>query len=140
MSWSIFKTYLYYLLCLFRRHFEEELSQSKLVRFIFNGQDLRNDASTLQSLNIGDNSVLHCLVTQQPETRDTRNMEDGSFDVGVFMFPLFGLLLGIVWYMRVMYRQFFNVTSTLTLGGITFLFVAALMSSFRGHRPHEHVD
>ncbi|KAL4228403.1 Ubiquitin [Mactra antiquata] len=123
-----------------RRHFEEELSQSKLVRFIFNGQDLRNDSSTLQSYNISDNSVLHCLVTQQPEQRHSPNVDDNGFDIGVFMFPLFGLLLGIVWYMRIMYRQFFNVTSTLTLGGITFLFFAALMSSLRGNRAHEHID
>lgn len=124
-----------------RRHFSTELSQSKLVRFIFNGQDLRNDASTLESYNIGDNSVLHCLVTQQPaEPQNRHQNEDEGMDIGLFMFPLFGLLLGIVWYTRLMYRQFFNVTSTLTLGGITFLYIAALMSSLRGHRQHEHID
>lgn len=124
-----------------RRHFSTELSQSKLVRFIFNGKDLRNDASTLQSYNICDNSVLHCLVTQQQQQQqpDHHGDEEG-LDIGMFMFPLFGLLLGIVWYMRFMYRQFFNVTSTLTLGGITFLYLAALISSLRGHRNHEHID
>ncbi|XP_045209478.2 transmembrane and ubiquitin-like domain-containing protein 1 [Mercenaria mercenaria] len=124
-----------------RRHFSMELSQSKLVRFIFNGQDLRNDSSTLQSYNIGDNSVLHCLVTQPPAEQHAGNHgDDEGLDIGVFMFPLFGLLLGIVWYMRFMYRQFFNVTSTLTLGGITFLFLAAFMSYVRGQRNHEHID
>uniref|UniRef100_A0A8W8NHP0 Ubiquitin-like domain-containing protein n=1 Tax=Magallana gigas TaxID=29159 RepID=A0A8W8NHP0_MAGGI len=49
----------------FRRdHFATELSQNKLVRFIFNGQDLRNDSNTLQNYNIGNNSVVHCLITQ----------------------------------------------------------------------------
>jgi hypothetical protein len=125
----------------YRRHFSTELSESKLVRFIFNGQDLRNDSSTLQSYNISDNSVVHCLITQpRPEQNDPNHGDDEGLDIGMFMFPLFGLLLGIVWYMRFMYRQLFNVTSTLTLGGITFLYLAAFMSSLRGPRNHEHID
>ena len=127
---------------IFRKHFPDELSESKLVRFIFNGQDLRNDNSTLQACNIIDNSVVHCLITQPREqpTHSRNQEDDGLFDVGIFMFPLFGLLLGIVWYLRFMYRQFFNVTSTLTLGGITFLYLAAFMSSLRGRRPHQHLE
>ena len=119
-----------------------ELSESKLVRFIFNGQDLRNDNSTLRACNIMDNSVVHCLITQpqQQPTQAANHQDDGLFDIGLLMFPLFGILLGIVWYLRFMYRQFFNVTSTLTLGGITFLYIAALMSSLRGNRPHQHLD
>lgn len=124
-----------------RKHFTAELSQSKLVRFIFNGQDLRNDNSTLQACNIIDNSVVHCLITQpQEQPGQTGNQHDDGFDIGVLMFPLFGFLLGIVWYMRFKYRQFFNVTSTLTLGGITFLYIAALMSYWRGNRHHQHLE
>ena len=126
----------------FRKHFTSELSESKLVRFIFNGQDLRNDNSTLQACNIMDNSVVHCLITQpqQQPAQAANQQEDGFFDIGHLMVPLFGVLLGIVWYFRFMYRQFFNVTSTLTLGGITFLYIAALMSSLRGNRPHQHLE
>lgn len=125
-----------------RKHFTTELSESKLVRFIFNGQDLRNDSSTLQACNIIDNSVVHCLITQPQEQpgQTANHQDDGFFDIGMFMFPLFGILLGIVWYLRFMYRQFFNVTSTLTLGGITFLFIAAFMSSLRANRPHQHLE
>lgn len=125
-----------------RKHFPAELSQSKLIRFIFNGQDLRNDNSTLEACNIIDNSVVHCLITQprEQQSQSANLQEEGLFDIGIFMFPLFGILLGIVWYLRFMYRQFFNVTSTLTLGGITFLYVAAFMSSLRANRPHQHLD
>lgn len=125
-----------------RKHFTAELSESKLIRFIFNGQDLRNDNSTLQACNIIDNSVVHCLITQQREQQgqSVNHQDEGLFDIGIFMFPLFGILLGIVWYLRFMYRQFFNVTSTLTLGGITFLYVAAFMSSLRANRPHQHLE
>lgn len=124
----------------FRKHFSTELAESKLVRFIFNGQDLRNDASTLQSYNISDNSVLHCLITQQRQQEHQHTENENGFDIGTFMFPIFGLLLGCIWYLRFTYRQLFNVTSTLTLSGITFLFLAAFASSLRRPAQHEHID
>lgn len=123
-----------------RRLFSDELSQSKLVRFIFNGQDLRNDTSTLESYNIIDNSVLHCLVTQPPQANQNgQHHDDGGFDIGVLMFPLLGLLLGLVWYGRFVYRQFFNFVSTVILAGITFLYMAAFIASFR-RQHHEHLE
>ncbi|XP_052806930.1 transmembrane and ubiquitin-like domain-containing protein 2 [Mya arenaria] len=124
-----------------RRHFSEELAELKLVRFIFNGRDLRDDSSTLQSNNIGDNCVLHCLVTQQRQNEQQQPVgEEGGIDIGLLMFPLFGLILLIIWYLRFTYRQFFNVTSTLTLAGITFLYLLALGSVLRPVRHHEHID
>lgn len=124
----------------YRKHFSSELEQSKLVRFIFNGRDLQNDSSTLESYNICDNSVLHCLITQRQQN-ETRQMDnDNGFDIGMFMFPLFGLLLACIWYLRFTYRQLFNTTSTLTLGGITFLFVAAFISTLQRPANHEHID
>ncbi|KAK3579707.1 hypothetical protein CHS0354_025742 [Potamilus streckersoni] len=125
-----------------RTHFSVELSENKLIRFIFNGQELRINSSTLQEYNVVDNSVIHCLISQNPSQTDATHTSDDdfSFDMGVFMFPLFGLLLAIIWYFRFTYRQFFNVTSTLSLGGITFLFLAALCASFRRRRGHEHLE
>jgi len=80
------------------------------------------------------------LITQQQNTNQQNREDENGFDIGVFMFPLFGLLLGCVWYLRFTYRQFFNVTSTLTLGGISFLYLAAYISSFRRPVNLEHVD
>ncbi|XP_050405434.1 transmembrane and ubiquitin-like domain-containing protein 1 [Patella vulgata] len=128
-----------------RTHFSEELSQQKLVRLIFNGQDLRNETSTLQSCNIVDNSVLHCLVTQnvRSEPRDNYDTED-DINIGNFMIPIFGLLLGTLWYLRFNYKQYFNAISTLSLAGISFLFMFAAFTSWRSNnganRENRHLD
>lgn len=131
----------------FRRdHFAVELSQNKLVRFIFNGQDLRNDSNTLQNYNIGNNSVVHCLITQvNQQAPPPRPENQGSFDFGVVVLPIFGLLLCFVWYLRFEYRHFFTATSTFMLIGLTFLFIAAVLASWDSQRhreriPHEHID
>lgn len=131
----------------FRRdNFATELSENKLVRFIFNGQDLRNDANTLQNYNIGNNSVVHCLITQvNQQTPQQRSENQGSCDFGVVVLPIFGLILCFVWYLRFEYRQFFTATSTFLLIGLTFLFIAAVLASWDSQRhreqvPHEHMD
>lgn len=131
----------------FRRdHFATELSQNKLVRFIFNGQDLRNDSNTLQNYNIGNNSVVHCLITQvNKQAPPPRQENQGSFDFGVVVLPIFGLLLCFVWYLRFEYRHFFTATSTFMLIGLTFLFIAAVLASWDSQRhreriPHQHID
>lgn len=128
-----------------RAHFAEELEADKLVRFIFNGQDLRNDANTLQAYNIVDNSVIHCLITQvnrQNTTSGVQN-EDEGFDVGMLMLPCFGIILCFMWYLRFEYRQFFSGTSTVCLIGMSLLYIAALLAMMenrrRGHH-HAHVD
>lgn len=131
----------------FRRdHFATELSQNKLVRFIFNGQDLRNDSNTLQNYNIGNNSVVHCLITQvNQQAPPPRQENQDSFDFGVVVLPIFGLLLCFVWYLRFEYRHFFTATSTFMLIGLTFLFIAAVLASWDSQRhreriPHQHID
>ncbi|KAK3105798.1 hypothetical protein FSP39_005948 [Pinctada imbricata] len=103
-----------------RANFAAELSENKLVRFIFNGQDLRNDANTLQAYNIVDNSVIHCLITQANRNAESPRMQhdDNVFDIGMLMLPLFGLLICLVWYLRFEYRQFFTATSTVSLIGL----------------------
>ena len=128
----------------YRANFAAELSENKLVRFIFNGQDLRNDAHTLQAYNIVDNSVIHCLITQANRNNASPMVHhNDGFDIGMLMLPLFGLIICIVWYLRFEYRQFFTATSTVSLVGVTFLFVAAVLASWEGHRrghAHEHVE
>ncbi|XP_041371716.1 transmembrane and ubiquitin-like domain-containing protein 1 [Gigantopelta aegis] len=124
-----------------RAHFASELANNKLVRFIFNGQDLRNDGYTLQSYNIVDNSVVHCLVTQTQQTPHVMPHDDDlDLDVGHLMLPLFGFILAVIWYLRFSYRQYFNAMSTLCLVGVTFLFFLGVVSSYNGHRRRVHVD
>ncbi|OWF53269.1 transmembrane and ubiquitin-like domain-containing protein 1 [Mizuhopecten yessoensis] len=129
----------------FRRlNFATELEDNKVVRFIFNGRDLRSDTMTLDSYNVVDNSVLHCLVTQiNRETAPPRVDTEGGFDMGTIMLPLFGVILCIMWYLRFEYRPFFSATSTISLFGITSLYVAAVLASWESHRrgqAHDHID
>lgn len=128
-----------------RAHFAEELEADKLVRFIFNGQDLRNDANTLQAYNIVDNSVIHCLITQVNRQNTTSGVEneDEGFDVGMLMLPCFGIILCFMWYLRFEYRQFFSGTSTVCLIGMSLLYIAALLAMMENRRRgqhHVHVD
>ncbi|KAL8599816.1 hypothetical protein ACOMHN_027623 [Nucella lapillus] len=136
----------------FRRlHFSSELEDDKTVRFIFKGQDLRNDLSTLQAYSVADNSVVHCLVTQTPRIQPTPGPsggvggpaggqeEDGT--MGALLFPVFGVILGLVWYLRFVYKQYFNAMSTVSLAGISFIYLLAVFSSLRNRRqPHQHLE
>ncbi|XP_055860695.1 uncharacterized protein LOC106070659 [Biomphalaria glabrata] len=144
-----------------RNNFQSELEDNKWVRFIYNGQDLRDDGRTLQACNISDNCTMHCLITSQ--TRATtassasHDTDEDSF-MGALMYPLFTFVLLIVWYFRLMYRQYFSAMSTVCLIGITFLLILSYISSLRSggeQRPpqqavqearnaeaqnHQHVD
>ena len=58
-----------------RKHFAGELAENMLVRFIFNGRELRHDASTLQSCNITDGSVIHCLLTRAAQQEENTEQQ-----------------------------------------------------------------
>ena len=128
------------MLC-FRDNFGQELSDNLAVRFVYQGQELRAEGATLQGCNITDNSVIHIVLTrrQQPQT-PVAPPAGQQFDVGVMMIPLFGLILGLVWYCRFAYRQYFSVLSTSGLTGITFFFGLVFYGSVRTRHGHEHVD
>lgn len=115
-----------------RANFQTELADNKWVRFIYNGQDLRDDQRTLQACSIGDNCTMHCLITAQARTPTTEPVEedDGEDSVlGSLMYPLFTVVLLIVWYFRFMYRQYFSALSTVCLMGISFLLALSYISS-----------
>ncbi|PVD36131.1 hypothetical protein C0Q70_03104 [Pomacea canaliculata] len=127
-----------------RTHFSSELEENKIVRFIFNGQDLRNDLSTLRAYNIRDNSVIHCLITQnqqssQPASSSRRSDED--LEIGTMVFPIFGCALMLIWYLRFFYKQYFSAVSTVSLAGVSFIYIMALLSSIRGRRQaRQHLE
>ncbi|XP_074652472.1 transmembrane and ubiquitin-like domain-containing protein 1 [Tubulanus polymorphus] len=129
-----------------RAHFLEELADDFNIRLIFNGQELRQENETLQSYNVDDNSVIHCLVSaathqQQQHGNNGADREQDHIDVDMsnLMFPLFGLILGLIWYCRITYRTFFNAMSTLALLGVTVLFMFAVIITFRNQRRPEVV-
>ena len=124
-----------------RRHFEGELSENFVVRFIYNGQELRNPLDTLAKYSIIDKSVIHCLLSRaQPQPDTSPQPPRNEFDIGTLMFPLFGVILLLVWYFRFTYRSYFNAMSTFSLIGITLLFIVALLATWRAHDVHEHVE
>ncbi|XP_022088385.1 transmembrane and ubiquitin-like domain-containing protein 1 [Acanthaster planci] len=116
-----------------QRAFSEEISSGQTVRLIFNGQLLQDDDSTLAALNLSQNCVIHCLLSQSTMLSSARlDVQDGDVDLGRYMIPLFTCILGFVWYLRWQYRYMFNATSTLSLVGVTTLFVLAVLASWRG--------
>lgn len=126
-----------------RTHFQQELQEGdKWVRFIFNGQDLRDDEATLQAYQVGDNCTMHCLITNKRRAPSSQTGgsggglhgvedEDGDSVMGTLMYPLFTLVLAVVWYFRLTYRQYFSPMSTVCLIGISFLLGLGYFSSLR---------
>ena len=135
----------------FRTHFGAELADNFAVRFVCNGQELRGDGCTLESYNITDNSVIHCLLTRGATgpggggapAAPGAAVGVGDAQIGQLMGPLFGLILVLIWYSRFTFRNYFNVTSTAALLGITLLYALSLFARLRPARPrppHAHAD
>ncbi|XP_042574431.1 transmembrane and ubiquitin-like domain-containing protein 1 [Cyprinus carpio] len=110
--------------------------QEHQVRLIYQGQLLQDDAQTLASLNLADNSVLHCHISQHA----TRAMPAGAraadqvhvaLNVGSLMVPLFVLMLSVLWYFQIQYRQFFTAPATASLVGITIFFSFVAFGVYR---------
>ncbi|XP_026143732.1 transmembrane and ubiquitin-like domain-containing protein 1 [Carassius auratus] len=110
--------------------------QEHQVRLIYQGQLLQDDAQTLASLNLSDNSVLHCHISQNA----TRAMPAGAraadqvhvaLNVGSLMVPLFVFMLSVLWYFQIQYRQFFTAPATASLVGITIFFSFVAFGVYR---------
>jgi len=135
---------------LFRRHFNLELSANKLVRLIFNGQVLARDGASLEEHGLFDNCVIHCLVhqprsssatsngasegntAQREEARDAGEsnsirIERRELDLGTLLFVLLSILLGLAWYGRCVYSQYFTNTASVALIGLTGLLAVSFV-------------
>lgn len=124
-----------------RVHFDGELAEDMVVRFICNGHELHQESQTLAFYNIGDKCVIHCLFSKKSSSSETSvqtSAEIHQFDIGVFMFPIFGIILLLLWYFRFIYRNYFNAMSTFSLIGITLLFIVSLLATWRTHELHTH--
>ncbi|KAM9789330.1 transmembrane and ubiquitin-like domain-containing protein 1 isoform 1-T2 [Neosynchiropus ocellatus] len=97
--------------------------QEQRVRLIYRGQLLQDDSRTLLSLNLVHNCVLHCHISQHaagagPGVRPTDQVQV-ALNVGSLMVPLLVLMLSVLWYCQIQYRQFFTAPATASLVGIT---------------------
>lgn len=98
--------------------------QEQQVRLIYQGQLLQDDTRTLASLNLAHNCVLHCHISQHVEQggvvggRPTDQVQV-ALNVGSMMVPLLVLMLSVLWYCQIQYRQFFTAPATASLVGVT---------------------
>uniref|UniRef100_A0A673AZA3 Transmembrane and ubiquitin-like domain-containing protein 1 n=1 Tax=Sphaeramia orbicularis TaxID=375764 RepID=A0A673AZA3_9TELE len=98
--------------------------QEQQVRLIYQGQLLQDDAQTLSSLNLVHNCVLHCHISQQasrgaPTGPRPQDQVQVALNVGSLMVPLLVLMLSVLWYCQIQYRQFFTAPATASLVGVT---------------------
>lgn len=119
-----------------RRNFTEELSSDKNVRLIFNGQVLRDEASSLRSCGLFDKCVVHCLVhtttsgqaghTSQQSVGDQPERQQQDLDLSALFVPVLGLALAMLWYFALAYSAYFNLMSTTALLGLTSLYLLSV--------------
>ncbi|XP_006638236.1 transmembrane and ubiquitin-like domain-containing protein 2 [Lepisosteus oculatus] len=101
--------------------------QEQQVKLIYQGQLLQDQTRTLLSLNISDNSVIHCHVSQAiqepvPDPVVVGEHSGIALNMGNLMIPMFVVMLAIIWYFRINYRQFFTAPATVSLVGVTVFF------------------
>lgn len=110
------------------------------IKLIYQGHLLQDPKRTLKSLNISHNSVIHCHISQslhesgQEEGAQngagagTGGVSGGIVSAGVavstssLVVPVFVVILAVVWYFRINYRQFFTAPATISLVGVTVFF------------------
>jgi len=115
---------------------QPELADNKWVRFILNGQVLRDDARTLEGTTVGDNCAMHCLITAPAQRSDHKGE---GFLPAPYMYAIFAVCLMGVWWARLTYRQYFSPLSTVLLMGLTFLlFLCWLLQAWRNPPAPEH--
>ncbi|XP_076023840.1 transmembrane and ubiquitin-like domain-containing protein 1 [Genypterus blacodes] len=98
--------------------------QEQQVRLIYQGQLLQDDTQTLASLNLAHNCVLHCHISQHAPRGSAAGVGPAdqvqvALNVGSLMVPLLVLMLSVLWYCQIQYRQFFTAPATASLVGVT---------------------
>lgn len=110
--------------------------QEQQVRLIYQGQLLQDDAQTVASLHLTHNSVLHCHISQHasgsapPGAPPTHQLQV-ALNVGSLMVPLLVLMLSVLWYCQIQYRQFFTAPATASLVGVTIFFSLVAFGVYR---------
>uniref|UniRef100_G3P4W7 Transmembrane and ubiquitin-like domain containing 2 n=1 Tax=Gasterosteus aculeatus TaxID=69293 RepID=G3P4W7_GASAC len=98
------------------------------IKLIYQGQLLQDPKKTLVSLNITQNSVIHCHTTPEEGAQPGAGVSGGLRAAGVaistssLVVPVFVVILAVVWYFRINYRQFFTAPATISLVGVTVFF------------------
>ncbi|XP_029913267.1 transmembrane and ubiquitin-like domain-containing protein 2 [Myripristis murdjan] len=115
--------------------------RERQIKLIYQGQLLQDPKRTLLSLNITHNSVIHCHISQtlhdaSPEEGAPSGTGSGvgagvsggfraaglALSTSSLVVPVFVVILAVVWYFRINYRQFFTAPATISLVGVTVFF------------------
>lgn len=113
--------------------------QESQMKFIYRGQLLQDQGRTLRSLHITDNCVIHCHRSRSATTAtttlpdpSTAAPDAGSLPLGGgnLMIPTVMVVLAVVWYFRINYRQLFTAPATVSLIGLTVLFSFLLFGMY----------
>ncbi|KAM3863735.1 transmembrane and ubiquitin-like domain-containing protein 2 [Diretmus argenteus] len=115
--------------------------RERQIKLIYQGQLLQDPKRTLFSLNITHNSVIHCHISQAlreagPEEGAPSGSNSGvasgvsggfraaglALSTSSLVVPVFVVILAVVWYFRINYRQFFTAPATISLVGVTVFF------------------
>ncbi|XP_029443091.1 transmembrane and ubiquitin-like domain-containing protein 1 [Rhinatrema bivittatum] len=111
--------------------------QEHLVRLIYQGQLLRDDAQTMASLHLANNCVLHCHISPHAAPQGPSGARAGgeqaapSLNMGNLMVPLFLLMLALLWYCQVQYQHYFTASATVCLASVTVFFSFMAFSMYR---------
>ncbi|NXT29035.1 TMUB2 protein, partial [Syrrhaptes paradoxus] len=112
--------------------------QESQMKFIYRGQLLQDQGRTLRSLHITDNCVIHChrsrgATTALPDPSTAAPVPDAgglSLSAGNLLLPALMVLLAVVWYFRINYRQLFTAPATVSLIGVTVLVTFLLFGMY----------
>lgn len=122
-----------------RNNFQQDLSNNKTIRLIYNGRELKelNGEATLAGYGLAHNSTIHCLITARRDNQNTtqptaseNSIMSSGINIGSLMFPLFGFILSMIWYYRLNYKHHFNMISTFALIGITGMYFVSCFVSY----------
>ncbi|NXT58496.1 TMUB2 protein, partial [Pluvianellus socialis] len=115
--------------------------QESQMKFIYRGQLLQDQGRTLRSLHITDNCVIHCHRSRSATAAATAVLPDPvpavptagglPLSAGNLLLPAVMMVLGVVWYFHINYRQLFTAPATVSLIGVTVLFSFLAFGMYR---------
>lgn len=106
-----------------RKHFVEDIENNKIVRLIFGGQLLQENA-TLQSYGVANNCVIHVQILPAQTLHNPSSISQNTdLDLSHLLWPLLSVILGICWILYLKYPEFFNFMSL----GMLLLFTGSFL-------------
>ncbi len=107
-----------------RTHFQEELSRFCPVKFIYQGRVISEDSTTLSDLNISNGGAMHVHIGRpRPPGAAPEPPDPEILDLSPFFVPLFGVMLGIVWVVMLIYPEIFTLMTKVFLFFLSFGYV-----------------